>query len=119
MGKDNSHTFAAYYKRAVSPLIVLSLLKEKPMYGYEISSEMNKRSNKKLGIAVLYPVLYRLEEQGFIYVEKTLIENGRTREYYAITKEGETYLEKSLAEYKELSMFFEKIVDIKGENGNE
>ena len=64
--EDKGHSFGAYFKRATSPLVVLSILQEKPMYGYEISSEMKRRSNGRFAIAVLYPVLYRLEEQGFV-----------------------------------------------------
>ena len=59
---DQSHSFISYYKRATSPLVVLLLLQEHTMYGYEISSEMAARSNGMFTIAVLYPVLYRLEE---------------------------------------------------------
>ena len=40
---ENSHSFGAYYKRATSPLAVLRLLKERPMYGYEISQAMKKK----------------------------------------------------------------------------
>ena len=111
MVKDTGHSFSAYYKRAVSPIIVLALLKDKPMYGYEISSQMNSRSNNKLGVAVMYPVLYRLEKLGHIRVEKTVIENGRAREYYAITEEGAEYLTKVVSEYKELSALFLNFVD--------
>ncbi len=110
MARDTGHSFSAYYKRAVSPIIVLSLLNKKSMYGYEISSQMNRLSNNKLGIAVMYPVLYRLVEQGFISVGDTVIENGRAREYYAITESGRIYLNNAVSEYKELSELFINIV---------
>ena len=45
---ENSHSFGAYYKRATSPLAVLRLLKERPMYGYEISQAMKKKSGAGL-----------------------------------------------------------------------
>ena len=42
---DNTgHSFLAYFKRATSPLVVLRLLLEKPMYGYELTQEMKRRS---------------------------------------------------------------------------
>ena len=41
-GADQSgHSFLAYFKRATSPLVVLRLLTEKPMYGYELTQAMN------------------------------------------------------------------------------
>ena len=39
---STGHSFLAYFKRATSPLLVLRLLLEGPMYGYEISQMMNK-----------------------------------------------------------------------------
>ena len=54
MTKENSgHSFEAFYKRATSPLVVLRLLGEKPMYGYEITQEMKKRSDGKYTISIL------------------------------------------------------------------
>ena len=42
--ESSSHSFGAYFKRALSPVIVLELLSDRPKYVYEISSEMKKRS---------------------------------------------------------------------------
>ena len=41
---STGHSFQAYFKRATSPLVVLRLLMEKPMYGYELTQEMKQRS---------------------------------------------------------------------------
>lgn len=57
MSENSGHDFSSYFKRAVSPLMVLALLRGNEMYGYEITQEINRRTNKKLSIAVLYPVL--------------------------------------------------------------
>ena len=73
MQENTGHSFSAYFKRAVSPLIVLALLRDRKMYGYEISQEINLRTHKKRSIAVLYPVLYRLEEQGYIRIENQYV----------------------------------------------
>ena len=97
---DASHSFEAYYKRATSPLAVLCLLSEKTMYGYEISH----------AIAVLYPVLYRLVDQGYIREAETEVVNRRARSYYAITDEGRAYLERSLREYDEMHRAFGQIL---------
>lgn len=110
MSDNTGHSFVAYFKRAVSPLVVLALLREKPMYGYEISQLMKQCSDGKLKIAVLYPVLYRLEEQGYVYISDTTVENGRARSYYAITPEGRAYLDQTSAEFGDLAEIFFRIM---------
>lgn len=111
MQDNTGHSFAAYFKRAVSPLVVLALLRKRAMYGYEISQEINQRTGKKLSISVLYPVLYRLEEQGYIRIVKTTVENGRARNYYQTTPEGRAYLDGAYAEFQELSGCFCSVVE--------
>ncbi len=108
---DTSHSFESYYKRATSPLAVLWLLKDQTMYGYQISQELQKRSDGRFTIAVLYPVLYRLEEQGYIRVERTEVMNNRARGYYSITDEGRRHLARSLEEYAQMHQAFMAIVE--------
>lgn len=108
---DVSHSFESYYKRATSPLVVLRLLHDQTMYGYQVSQAMQQRSHGRFTIAVLYPILYRLEEQGYIRVEKTEVISNRARSYYAITEEGRQYLAKSLDEYRDLNDAFMDIIE--------
>lgn len=107
---DTGHSFISYFKRATSPLVVLHFLSEKPMYGYEISAELKTRSDGKYMISILYPVLYRLEEQGFIEISATEVAEGRARSYYSITDAGRAYLEKTEKEYLEISRTFEALM---------
>lgn len=108
--ENTGHSFISYFKRATSPLVVLRLLTERPMYGYEISAELKARSDGKYMISILYPVLYRLEEQGFIEISSTEVSDGRARSYYAITPAGRAHLEKTLGEYAEISKVFETMM---------
>ena len=111
MPKDTGgHTFEAFFKRATSPLVVLKLLEEGPMYGYEITQEMKKRSGGRYTIAILYPMLYRLIEQGYIREDRTEVVGGRARTYYALTEEGRTYFHKTLREYYTLSSVFDDLM---------
>lgn len=112
---EAGHSFEAYYKRATSPLVVLRLLQDRTMYGYQISQAMKEKSGGKFTIAVLYPILYRLEEQGYIQVEKTEVTNNRARSYYAITEKGRQYLARSLDEYRVIHQAFMDIVEDYGE----
>lgn len=104
--EDTGHSFRAYFKRATSPLVILAILRDHPMYGYEISAQMKKRSEGKYTISVLYPVLYRLQEQGLIEIARTEIAEGRARSYYQITPAGEKYLDNTLAEFRDMSEVF-------------
>ena len=108
---DPSHSFEAYYKRATSPLVVLRLLLDRAMYVYEISQEMKQRSGGSFTISVLYPVLYRLEEQGYVKVERTEAVNNRLRSYYGITDAGRRYFAQALKEYEEMHKVFTDLME--------
>lgn len=111
MKKDTTgHSFEAFFKRATSPLAVLSLLSERPMYGYEITQELSRRSGGRYVLSLLYPVLYRLLEQGYIREDRTEVVGGRARTYYALTEEGRTYFHKTLREYYTLSSVFDDLM---------
>ena len=108
---DSSHSFESYYKRATSPLVVLRLLQDRPMYVYELSQEMKQRSGGSFTISVLYPVLYRLEEQGYVVVERTEVINNRARSYYAVTDAGRRYFVRALEEYEEMHKVFMDLME--------
>ena len=112
--KDAKSSFEDSFKRATSPMMTLLLLNEKPMYVYNLSQELEKRSNSTYKMNFLYPVLYRLQEQGYVCVyTREITESHRTRNYYAITDEGKEYLKFMLEKYRELL----NAVDVVIENG--
>ena len=112
IGADQSgHSFLAYFKRATSPLAVLRLLTEKPMYGYELTQTMKQRSGNTYTISVLYPVIYRLGEQGYVSVVRNEVVDGRARSYYGITPAGQAYLEDTWKEYQEISNVFVQLME--------
>ena len=104
--EDHTHSFASYFKRCTSSLVVLSLLKEKPMYTYELSQELQRRSEGGYTIAILYPIMYRLEAQEYIEISDTVVIDGRTRSYYRITEDGLEYLKDTMAQFEELLRVF-------------
>ena len=107
---STGHSFLAYFKRATSPLLVLRLLLEGPMYGYEISQMMKQRSGVACTISVLYPVLYRLEEQGYVEIVRSEVVDGRARSYYAVTDAGRAYLEETMQDYRMISGIFDGLM---------
>ena len=81
------------------------------MYGCEITAALKARSDGKYMISILYPVLYRLEDQGYVTISQEEVVDGRARSYYRITPAGEEHLKKSWAEYLAISQVFETMMD--------
>jgi PadR family transcriptional regulator PadR len=71
-----------------------------PIYGLEILEELG-RHGYKLSPGTLYPTLHRLEREGYLTVEKKVID-GRVRKYYSTTKRGRTVLGESRKKIAEL-----------------
>jgi transcriptional regulator len=87
-------TFDRELKKGSAELLVLSLLEFQARHGYEISKLIEQRSEGALSfrVASLYPLLYRLEERGWIqgrWVEKA---GQRRRRYYRLTEQGRRML---------------------------
>ena len=94
-----------HFKKGVTTLCVLSLLKRREMYGYELVQETERISGGLLTFqdGTLYPVLYRLLEQGYIADRKELVGKRMTRVYYRLTDEGAAYLDYIREEYERVS----------------
>ena len=90
------------YRRGVMSLVVLSLLKRGDMYGYQLVQETERASGGKLTTqeGSLYPVLYKLQEQGLISDRRELVGKRMTRVYYHIEPAGEEKLRELIAEYE-------------------
>lgn len=88
---DTPNAKTADRTRGTVSTIILKLLTQKPMYGYEMIQAVNERSNGYFAWreGSLYPCLHRLEAEGFIISEMHLAENGKPRRYYRLTPKGE------------------------------
>jgi PadR family transcriptional regulator, regulatory protein PadR len=97
--------FGKELKRGTLEMILLKLLIERPMYGYELVSTLEQRGGARFQIkeGTLYPVLYRLEDAGLIQPEWETPERGVPRKYYHITPAGSQQLETLLAEWHEFT----------------
>ncbi len=114
--KDSANSFEDYFKRATSPMMTLLLLNEKPMYVYKLSQELERRSSSTYKMNFLYPVLYRLQQQGYVTeYSQEITESHRTRNYYAITDEGKEYLKFMLTKYRELLKAVDTVIESNGE----
>lgn len=85
-------------------MLLLKLLEEKDMYGYEMIEELRKKSNNvfELKAGTLYPQLHTMESKGLItaYEQEA---GGKTRKYYSLTKDGKKALCDKQKEWEEYS----------------
>jgi PadR family transcriptional regulator, regulatory protein PadR len=83
-------------------MLLLSLLSEKDMYGYEMIETLNQRSNHvfDLKAGTLYPLLHSLEEKEYL-VSYENHDSMKPRKYYNITGKGRKYLKKLSDEWNE------------------
>lgn len=83
-------------------MLILGLLHNKDMYGYEIIENLQIKSNHvfQLKAGTLYPLLHSLEEQHLLVSYESEVA-GKIRKYYRITKEGKKFLKSKKEEWDE------------------
>jgi PadR family transcriptional regulator PadR len=88
-------------RKGSTEFLILNLLAEGPMYGYEISQKLEQRSKGyfEMKEGLLYPALHRMQQNGWLTSEWREIE-GRSRKYYALTAQGEKALGEQANEWK-------------------
>jgi PadR family transcriptional regulator PadR len=81
-------------KKGSAELMILSLVEARPRHGYEISKLIESRSEGvvRFNVASLYPLLYRLEQRGWIKGRWVEEEGQRRRRFYRLTAEGKKVL---------------------------
>ena len=92
-------------KKGSAEFLVLSLLEHERRHGYELNKLIESRSKGVLTfhVASLYPLLYRMEDRGWIaghWVEKA---GERRRRFYRLTRDGRRQLESQRQSWKEFA----------------
>lgn len=101
--------------------LILAILAQREMYGYQIIQEVIELSGGTLewSEGMLYPVLHRLERERLVRSQWKISENGRRRKYYRLTETGLKELEKEKSQWKKvnslLSNLWEPLVILKSE----
>lgn len=91
-------------KKAVTEMVVLTLLKGEDMYAGQILEAMEEKSGGRLSIVFPYAVLYRLISNGYIIeAYKKVAPDGRRRQYYQITGAGREYVAQLAGLYRRFS----------------
>jgi PadR family transcriptional regulator PadR len=102
------------WKKGSAELLVLSLLEDQSRHGYDISKMIKIRSGGALQFHVtsLYPLLHRLEKQGWIeglWVEKA---EQRRRRYYKLTAQGKRELRSKQKSWRDFVAVISQITGI-------
>ena len=92
-------------------LLVLSLLEEENMYGYQMIRKLSEKSKNifEFQEGTLYPILHNLEEKNYItsYWDETGV---KKRKYYSITKEGKKHLKEKKEEWNTFSTGVNQVI---------
>lgn len=110
MAVDNAQNS---FRRGVMTLVILALLKNEDMYGYQLVQQTLDASGGRIVTqeGSLYPVLYKLLDQGLISDRKVQVGKRMTRVYYHLEPAGETRLQELIREYDEITKGIHLIVE--------
>ena len=91
-------------KRGTAELAILSVLENGALHGYEMARRIEEqtRGSLRFTLAALYPMLYRMEQRGWIRGSWETSSNGRRRRCYRLTTTGRKKLSPLRAEWSEL-----------------
>ena len=101
-------------KRGTAELAILSVLQTGRLHGYEIARriEDNTGGTLRFTLASLYPLLYRMEQRGWIRGAWELSGNGRRRRCYRLTPAGKKKLLPLREEWSELFQALRRLAKV-------
>ncbi|NQZ58355.1 MAG: PadR family transcriptional regulator [Lentisphaeraceae bacterium] len=96
---------------ASSEPIILSILQQHESYGYAIIQKVKELSEGQMSWTdgMIYPVLHKLADKGFISSYWGKSETGRRRKYYSITEDGKKALAERLEQWQKVSATLERL----------
>ena len=95
--------------RGVLPVVVLSLIKDKPAHGGEIIQNLQKTYDIEVARPVIYMLLRRMERRGLMVSTWDVQESGPARRKYTITEEGLDRLDSGLERLKKVSKIISQL----------
>lgn len=109
-------------KRGTLEMILLKVLEKRPMYGYELISTLEKQGGElfQLKEGTLYPVLYRLENGGYIEArwetqEGEAAPRRAPRKYYRLTEAGAQQLRILIDDWRLFSTAVNRLLEMEAE----
>jgi PadR family transcriptional regulator PadR len=99
------------FMAGIPELVVLGLLAEREMYGYEIARAIKAATHDalSLGEGVLYPALHTMESRGLVRTRSSRAE-GRVRIYYSLTARGKKRLARLTLDWRRMSLSVNSIL---------
>jgi PadR family transcriptional regulator PadR len=99
------------FMAGIPELVVLGLLADHEMYGYEIARAIKAATHDalSLGEGVLYPALHTMESRGLVRTRSSRAE-GRVRIYYSLTARGKKRLARLTLDWRRMSLSVDSIL---------
>lgn len=99
------------FMNGVPELLILRLIEQDEMYGYQIVRAIRSRTNEviEVGEGVVYPVLHGLEREGALASRRKTV-NGRSRIYYSVTPVGSRRLADLSETWSDLAAAIQKVL---------
>lgn len=93
-------------------LLVLRLLEEDDLYGYQMIERLRERSDDTFSLkaGTLYPLLHTMENQGLVQSYERAADGARVRKYYHLTDEGRRRLAEKTDEWRQFSGAVERVL---------
>lgn len=94
-------------------MLILKLLVEKDMYGYQMIEELSRRSDDTFNLkaGTLYPLLHGLENDGLVSAYDDSAGSERVRKYYHISHKGKRLLADKQSEWERYSQAVNKVLN--------
>jgi PadR family transcriptional regulator, regulatory protein PadR len=101
-------------KRGTAELAILSVLGSGALHGYEIARRIEQQTQGKLRftLASLYPLLYRMEQRGWVRGTWETSRNGRRRRCYRLTPTGKKQISPLRQEWSELFRAMQQLTKV-------
>jgi PadR family transcriptional regulator PadR len=95
-------------------LLILSILEERELHGYEITKQIEERTRKILAFrrSTIYPILSRMEERG--WVTRRWVNGSRRRRVYNLTEDGTEALDRQRIEWRAFTAAVNLVVESNG-----
>lgn len=97
-------------RKGLLDLIILSYLRDREYYGYELISEIRDFISMDLSEGTIYPLLNRLKKEKLITSKWVEMDSGVPRKYYRATAAGQRAYDEMKASWRELNLSLEKLM---------
>lgn len=94
-------------------LMLMKLLAEEDMYGYQMIATLRKRSDHTFDLkaGTLYPILHAMEQKGYVEAWEEDSDTARPRRYYHLTDVGRKHLAEKETEWRSYARAVTKVLD--------